>query len=147
VRADHIRKSIGAENTFSHDLDDFESMRDGLQPILDRLWCHCENAGMRGRTVTLKVKYADFKLITRSRSLSNPIAGRGELEQVSLDLLSVLMPVPKRVRLLGITPSTLSTEVADGGLHCHGAATELQALSDRLKAPLIHSVKGQDILP
>jgi DNA polymerase IV len=95
--------------------DDFESMRDGLQPILDRIWWHCQNASIRGRTVTLKVKYADFQLITRSRSLSKLIAGRDELEQLSLDLLSALIPVPKRVRLLGITLSTLSTEVADGG--------------------------------
>jgi DNA polymerase IV len=90
-------------------------MREALQPILDRLWCHCQNAGIRGRTVTLKVKYADFQLITRSRSLSKPIVGHGELEQLSLGLLSALIPVSKRVRLLGITLSTLSTEEADGG--------------------------------
>jgi DNA polymerase IV len=115
VRTNRIRKSLGVENTFAQDLDDFESMREALQPILDRLWCHCETAGMRGRTVTLKVKYADFQLITRSRSLSKPIVGRGELQQLSLDLLSALIPVSKRVRLLGITLSTLSTEEADGG--------------------------------
>jgi DNA polymerase IV len=72
VRSDRIRKSVGAENTFSQDLHDFGSMREALQPILDRLWRHCENVGVRGRTVTLKVKYADFQLITRSRSLVNP---------------------------------------------------------------------------
>jgi DNA polymerase IV len=115
VRADRIRKSVGAENTFSQDLDDFESMRDALQPILDRLWRHCETAGVRGRTVTLKVKYADFQLITRSRSFTNPVAGRGELERLSLDILSALMPVPKGVRLLGVTLSTLSTDAADSG--------------------------------
>jgi DNA polymerase IV len=115
VRADRIRKSVGAENTFSQDLDDFESMRDALQPILDRLWRHCETAGVRGRTVTLKVKYADFQLITRSRSFTNPVAGRGELERLSLDILSALMPVPKGVRLLGVTLSTLSTDAAGSG--------------------------------
>jgi DNA polymerase IV len=116
VRADRIRKSVGAENTFSRDLHDFESMREALQPILDRLWRHCETTGVRGRTVTLKVKYADFQLITRGRSLTNPIADRGELERLSLDLLSALMPVPKGVRLLGVTLSTLNTEAADSGL-------------------------------
>jgi DNA polymerase-4 len=115
VHAERIRKSVGAENTFSQDLHDFESMREALQPILDRLWRHCENAGVRGRTVRLKIKYADFQLITRSRSVTHPIAGRSELERLSLDLLSALMPVPKGVRLLGITLSTLSTEAADGG--------------------------------
>jgi DNA polymerase-4 len=89
-------------------------MREALQPILDRLWRHCEAAGVRGRTVTLKVKYADFQLTTRSRSLTNPIAGRAELERWSLDILSALMPVPKGVRLLGVTLLTLSREAADG---------------------------------
>jgi DNA polymerase IV len=65
--------------------------------------------------VTLKVKYADSQLITRSRSFTNPVAGRGELERLSLDILSALMPVPKGVRLLGVTLSTLSTDAADSG--------------------------------
>jgi DNA polymerase IV len=116
VCADRIRKSVGTENTFSRDLHDFESMREALQPVLDRLWHHCETAGIRGRTVTLKVKYADFQLITRSRSLVKPIAGRAELERLSLDILSALMPVPKGVRLLGVTLSGLSTEAADNSL-------------------------------
>jgi DNA polymerase IV len=116
VQSDRIRKSVGAENTFSQDLHDFESMREALQPILDRVWRHCETAGVRGRTVTLKVKYADFRLITRSRSLPNPIAGRDELERLSLDLLSALIPVPKGVRLLGVTLSTLSIKASDSRL-------------------------------
>jgi DNA polymerase IV len=116
VRADRIRKSVSAENTFSRDLHDFGSMREALLPILDRLWHHCESAGIRGRTVILKVKYADFQLITRSRSLANPVVGRGELERLSLDILSALMPVPKGVRLLGVTLSTLSIKASDSRL-------------------------------
>jgi DNA polymerase IV len=65
--------------------------------------------------VTLKVKYADFQQITRSRSLINPVASRAELERFSFDLLSALMPIPKGVRLLGVTLSTLRTEATDGG--------------------------------
>jgi DNA polymerase IV len=48
VRADRIRKSVGAENTFSQDLYEFESMREALQPILDKLWRHCESAAFVG---------------------------------------------------------------------------------------------------
>jgi DNA polymerase-4 len=59
--------------------------------------------------VTLKVKYADFRQITRSRSLAEGVAHRATLEQVSLDLLSALLPVDKGVRLLGITLSALGT--------------------------------------
>jgi DNA polymerase-4 len=68
VRADRIRKSIGAENTFFTDLTEFEAMLSELQP-LDKVWRHCEEKGTRGRTVTLKVKFADFELISRSRTL------------------------------------------------------------------------------
>jgi DNA polymerase-4 len=61
VRANRIRKSIGAENTFSSDLTDSESMLSELQPLIDKVWRHCEDKGTRGRTVTLKVKFADFE--------------------------------------------------------------------------------------
>jgi DNA polymerase-4 len=69
VRANQIQKSIGAENTFSIDLTEFEAMLSELQPLIDKVWRHCEEKGTRGRTVTLKVKFADFELITRSRTL------------------------------------------------------------------------------
>lgn len=115
VEADRIRKSVGAENTFLQDLHEFESMRDALQPILEKLWHHCDSTGVRGRTVMLKVKYADFQQITRSRSLPKPVASRAELERLSLDLLSALMPAPKGVRLLGVSLSTLGTEATAGG--------------------------------
>ncbi len=95
VRADRIRKSIGAENTFAQDLSGFEEMRECLQPILDRVWSHCADAGLSGRTVTLKVKYADFEQITRSRSIAAGVTGREELERLSVDLLTPLFPVKK----------------------------------------------------
>ena len=41
-----------------------------LQPLIDKVWRHCEDKGTRGRTVTLKVKFADFELISRSRTLA-----------------------------------------------------------------------------
>jgi DNA polymerase-4 len=45
-----------------------------LQPLIDKVWRHCESAGTRGRTVALKVKFADFEIITRSRSVSSAIS-------------------------------------------------------------------------
>ncbi|HET8727432.1 MAG TPA: DNA polymerase IV [Alphaproteobacteria bacterium] len=110
VRPDRVRKSVGAETTFFRDLIAFEEMRTELQPILDKVWRHCERAGVRGRTVTLKVKYQDFRQVTRSRSLASPIADRAILEQVSLGLLAALFPMPKGVRLLGVALSSLTTE-------------------------------------
>jgi DNA polymerase-4 len=75
VFADHVRKSVGAENTFSVDLFTFEDARDALAPIIDNVWRYCESSGTRGRTVTLKIKYADFQQITRRRSLRRVIDG------------------------------------------------------------------------
>jgi DNA polymerase IV len=107
VRADRIRKSVGAENTFFEDLRAFAAMREALQPIFDKLWRHCEASTIRGRTVTLKVKFSDFQIITRSRTLAACVGSREELERTSLELLGGLMPAPKGVRLLGVTISGL----------------------------------------
>jgi DNA polymerase IV len=106
-RADRIRKSIGAENTFSEDLQGFEPMHEALQPIIQKVWRHCEQTGTRGRTATLKVKFADFEKITRSRSVGKGIASQRDLHEMALDLLRGLAPMKKRVRLLGITLSSL----------------------------------------
>jgi DNA polymerase-4 len=115
VRPDRIRKSVGAENTFEKDLTQFEEMRVELQPILDKVWRHCEQAGTRGRTITLKVKFADFEQITRSRSLSDLVESRSVLEMISLELLSALLPMRKGVRLLGVTLSSLNTDEEPAG--------------------------------
>jgi DNA polymerase-4 len=109
VLANRIRKSVGAENTFSADLFTFESARDALLPIIDKVWGHCESTGTRGRTVTLKIKYADFQQITRSQSLRGVIEGRTALEEISLDLLRAQFPVTKGIRLLGISLSALNS--------------------------------------
>jgi DNA polymerase-4 len=107
VRANRIRKSIGAENTFSTDLDEFDALVAELKPLVDKVWRHCEATGNRGRTVTLKIKFADFEIITRSRSAPTPVAGRDDLERLACGLLEVEMPLPKRVRLLGVSLSAL----------------------------------------
>jgi DNA polymerase IV len=110
VRPDRIRKSIGAENTFPKDLAGFEDMKTELRPIIDKVWRHCEQTGVRGRTVTLKVKYEDFRQITRSRSLAAGVESRSGLERVSLELLASLFPMSKGVRLLGVSLSSLNND-------------------------------------
>ena len=100
-----IRKSVGAENTFSSDLTEFDAMVAELQPLIDKVWRHCDDKGSRGRTVTLKVKFNDFELITRSRTLAASIESRPDLESVTLDLLKLVFPLEKAVRLLGVSVS------------------------------------------
>jgi len=109
VRADRIRKSIGAENTFSTDLFTFEAARDALQPIVDKVWQYCETAGPRGRTVTLKVKYADFQSITRSRTGEESVTTRADLDALSTMLLETVFPLTKGIRLLGVSLSSLAS--------------------------------------
>jgi DNA polymerase IV len=110
VQPDRIRKSIGAENTFEKDLESFEEMKAALQPIMDKVWRHCEHTGVRGRTVTLKVKFSDFQQITRSRTLPGYVESRSGLDQASVDLLRQLFPLDKSVRLLGVSLSALNTD-------------------------------------
>jgi len=110
VRANRIRKSVGAENTFSSDLTELGAMIAELEPLIDKVWRHCESAGARGRTVTLKVKFADFEIITRSRSVPSAVANRGDLAHLAIGLLEDNMPLPKAVRLLGVSLSSLQGE-------------------------------------
>lgn len=107
VRADRIRKSIGAETTFSTDLSEYGALIAELRPLVDKVWRHCEATGSRGRTVTLKIKFADFEIITRSRSAASVVAGRDDLERLACGLVEAEMPLPKRVRLLGVSLSAL----------------------------------------
>jgi len=107
VRANRARKSLGAENTFAEDLFTFEAARDALAPIISKAWRICENARIRGRTVTLKVKYADFQQITRARTAPAGVAGEGELWELTLSLLAPLFPTRKGIRLLGVSISSL----------------------------------------
>ena len=81
VRPDRVRKSIGAENTFAQDLHAFAPMRDALEPIIAKVWRHCQATGIRGRSVTLKVKFADFQQITRSKSVEDAIDSLGTCQR------------------------------------------------------------------
>ena len=74
------------------------------------MWSYCEGSTIRGRTATLKAKYADFRQITRSRTVDVPVASRAVLEELVSALLDPLFPVSKGIRLLGVTLSSLDVE-------------------------------------
>jgi len=105
VRPDRERKSIGAERTFLEDLVALDAAEAMLLPIVDKVWRHCETAQLFGRSVTLKVKYADFKLVTRGHSGPATLASREELERQAVALLVPLFPARRGIRLLGVTVS------------------------------------------
>jgi DNA polymerase-4 len=107
VNPDRIRKSIGAEDTFREDIHDLEAARAGLRPLIDKVWRYCEANGIRGKTVTLKVKWDDFTQITRSKTVVAPVASAIEIAEIVELLVSPIFPAQKGIRLLGVTLSSL----------------------------------------
>jgi DNA polymerase-4 len=108
VVADHRRKSLGVETTFARDLLAWEEVASALEPVFAKLWAAYSRHGLTARTVTVKVKYANFRQITRSRSCAEPVTSRAAVEQLSLDLLEPLFPPARGVRLLGVALSNFN---------------------------------------
>ncbi|KKC27345.1 DNA repair protein [Sphingomonas sp. SRS2] len=107
VRSDRVRKSIGSENTFFQDLFSHEDLAAALAESSETVARHAERTGKSGRTVSIKLRYADFRTLTRARTLPAPIADAARITEVALALLAPLEPVELGVRLLGVTLSSL----------------------------------------
>ncbi|MDP1026585.1 DNA polymerase IV [Sphingomonas sp. KR1UV-12] len=110
VRAHRIAKSIGAERTFEHDLTDRAALHEKLALVADAAWDRVERADTAGRTVTLKLRRADFTTITRARSFAVPVADRATFHAAGTTLLDAQLPVPSGIRLLGLTLSALGAD-------------------------------------
>jgi DNA polymerase-4 len=102
VKPDRPYKSVSAERTFDEDQRDPERLAAELERIAGYAWARIERAEVSGRTVTLKVKFADFTNITRSRSFTEPVPDQMAFMEAGQALLSALHPVPKGIRLLGL---------------------------------------------
>jgi DNA polymerase IV len=113
VRANRIRKSLGSERTFTEDLSSGPALREALDNIIDIVWPQIEERQLQGRTITLKMKYTDFQLATRARSLPQPVAGKAEFSRVARALLDEQLPLPLPIRLMGLTLSSLEGEKDD----------------------------------
>ena len=107
VQADRPRKSVGAERTFDRDLSSGPVLRETLETIIDLAWERVSRADAKGRTVTLKLKFRDFSVMSRARSISAPVARRDALAEVARGLLDQVLPLPQPVRLMGVTLSAL----------------------------------------
>jgi DNA polymerase IV len=105
VQADRERKSSGSETTFSEDLIDPVQIEAGVIAMADDVWAWCEKANARGRTVTVKIKWADFQISSRSRSMEMTVQTREKLHQLALDLIRSVFPPLKGIRLVGVTLS------------------------------------------
>ena len=108
VKPNRPWKSISAEDTFLEDLTDEAALVAELDRISQTVWRRIAEKEIGGRTVTLKVKYQDFRIVTRARSLDRAVAGREEFLEIGRALLHGLMPAEKGIRLLGLGLSNLS---------------------------------------
>src|SRR5689334_12041727 len=78
-----------------------DEARAALEPLIGKVWSYCEASATQGRTVTLKVKYADFRQVTRGRTVDAPVASRAAMEAIVSELLERLFPAGESIRLLG----------------------------------------------
>jgi len=106
-------KSIGAEDTFTYDLASIDEMNTELDKIAKTVYNRLEKHQLRGRTITLKIKYSDFKQITRSRSFVKSINDLNTISITAKELLSSTDLAGKKIRLLGITMSNFSESKQD----------------------------------
>lgn len=116
VKPDRIRKSIGAERTFSEDLSSESKMIDKLSTITDILVQRINRAETAGRTVTLKIKYFDFEQTTRSKSFQTYLSDFQPIMEAVRSLLQTPELPTKPVRLLGVTLSNLEVNEQDSDL-------------------------------
>lgn len=107
VAAHRIRKSVGGERTFSEDIGSGARLRETLENIIDIVWERIEAAGARGRTVTLKLKFTDFRIMTRATSQPDYVAGKDAFAHLARALLEAELPLRGPIRLMGLTLSGL----------------------------------------
>jgi DNA polymerase IV len=104
-------KSIGQEETFPRDVADREALRREILRMAERVGTRLRDHGLAGRTVTLKVRFPDFRTITRSATLPEPFSVSAEITRLALGLLEKV-DTAGGIRLLGVTVSNLTMGVA-----------------------------------
>lgn len=109
VKPTRIRKSLGAERTFSENISSEIYMLDKLDDIAEEVERRLKNSQVAGKTITLKLKYSDFSIQTRSKTLKFFIASKALIMEETRALL-YQEPVKDSIRLLGISLSNLNTE-------------------------------------
>ncbi len=107
----HERKSLGAENTFGSDLFFIDEMERELDIIARTVWHRINKTSLKGRTLTLKIKFTDFEQITRSRTSLSWITSQQHLLEEGLHLLKKEFPFGKGIRLMGLTLSNFEETV------------------------------------
>ncbi|MEM9921427.1 MAG: DNA polymerase IV [Bacteroidota bacterium] len=116
VNPNRVRKSIGAERTFSEDLSDPEKMLEKLLPIARQVFQYMKKTDNYGRTLNLKMKTTDFQIINRSRTFAGEFRDEKQFLEWVEALLREHWKQAGAVRLLGVSVSNLSKETAGYGI-------------------------------
>ncbi len=109
VKPDRIRKSLGAERTFSENISSEIFMLERLNNIAEEIERRLKKSDVAGKTITLKIKYSDFTLKTRSKTLPYFVRSKDVILETAKELL-FQEKMENSVRLLGITLANLNTE-------------------------------------
>ncbi len=112
VQSSRIRKSLGTETTFEHDLGDKQQMLDKLKELADKVMQSMLRRNLYAKTLTIKVKFADFTQVTRSISLEEAFNDIKMVTPLLPELLDKTEAGEKKVRLLGVTASNFISEKA-----------------------------------
>jgi DNA polymerase-4 len=131
VRPDTEPKSSGAENTLLQDTADLTELQEWLLQQAERVGRDLRQKGLKGRTVTVKVKYADFKQVTRSHTLALPTNSTQQIYHAAAKLLDE-MKLRVRVRLIGLSVSQLTKTVVQGSLFPHPGLEKQEQLDQAL---------------
>jgi len=110
VVPNRARKSLGAESTFSEDYDEREVLLEKLNNVAIKVARHISKSKIKPLTITVKIKFANFTQITRSRTVSEPIRSLEIIYRQSKELLLEALKPNDKVRLLGITLSNFEKE-------------------------------------
>ena len=113
VQSERIRKSLSTETTFANDLSDTNEMLTHLNRLAAEVADDLAMKSIKGLTLTIKVRYADFQLVTRSQSFSRPFNRQDEMLPVLPQLLAKTEAGERKVRLLGVGVSNFVDAVAD----------------------------------
>jgi len=107
VRSHEPRRSLSAERTFRTDLATLSEIDEVITALAEEVANGLERRDLAGCTITVKVRYADFSTLTRSRTLAAPTAGRTALATVARELVRRTEAGRRPVRLLGVGASNL----------------------------------------
>ncbi len=105
VNPNRERKSLSSETTLEEDSSDLIRIESEIITMADSVWEWCKTHNKCGRTITVKIKWADFTQSTRSKSFKQTLTTRNQIKETAVTLLKSVFPLHKKIRLIGVTVS------------------------------------------